>query len=52
MMTNTIALHESSSSLLAQPQGALGRYDDLPMPLADEDGGGDCYPNDENETGP
>ena len=51
-MTHTTSLHESSSSLLAQTSGRdLGRYD-LPMPLASEDGGGDCYPNDENETGP
>lgn len=49
-MTHTTLSHESSSSLPAQAQG-LGRHD-LPMPLANEDGGGDCYPNDENETGP
>ncbi len=49
MMTNTTVLPESSSSLLAQAQN-LGRHD-LPMPL-NEEGGGDCYPTDENETGP
>lgn len=44
---NTPHIHEGNS-LLDQ---VAGRYD-LPTPLFDEEGGGDYYPTDENETGP
>ncbi len=49
MSTHMINLHASSdaSSFL---HGHSNQYD-LPVPLSEE-GGGDCYPTDENETGP
>lgn len=46
---NTTQTHDLASSLFSGRGDA--RYD-LPTPLFDEGGGGDCYPNDENEVGP
>ena len=46
---NTTQLHDTS--FLGQLSGSDAGYD-LPTPLFDEDGGGDFYPTDENETGP
>ncbi|MCP3959693.1 MAG: hypothetical protein GY719_17735 [bacterium] len=43
MITGSVS--DTSTSQLATLHG-------LPFPLNDEDGGGDCYPNEENETGP
>ncbi len=49
---NTTQILDSASSFLGQlPSRSDARYD-LPTPLLDEDGGGDVYPSDENETGP
>ena len=48
---NTTQMHDTSSFLGHLAGRSDARYD-LPTPLLDEDGGGDCYPSDENETGP
>ncbi len=40
----------SSPSLLLSHRG--GSRHALPVPLNDQDGGGECYPTDENEVGP
>ncbi len=44
-------VQDTASTLLAQSGRSDARYG-LPTPLLDDDGGGDCYPNDENEVGP
>ena len=41
--------HGYDVSSLTSGRGALHG---LPLPLNDEDGGGDCYPTDDNEIGP
>lgn len=41
----TGSVFDTSSSQLSDLHG-------LPFPLNDEDGGGDCVPTEENETGP
>ncbi len=47
MSTHMINLHDSSD---ASSLHGCNPYD-LPIPLSEE-GGPDCYPTDENETGP
>ena len=47
MSTHMISLHASSD--VSSVHGHSNLYD-LPMPLSEE-GGGDCYPTDENEMG-
>ena len=37
----------SLSGLLARDQAQYG----LPLPLNDDEGGSDCYPNEDSETG-
>ncbi|MEM7584322.1 MAG: hypothetical protein AAF560_13115 [Acidobacteriota bacterium] len=48
MSTHSMTFHTTGST----HHGRSNHYD-LPMPLSEEcEGGGDCYPTDENETGP
>ena len=54
MKTHTNTVHSVAdcsstlSGLLARGSAEHG----LPTPLGDDDGGGACYPNEDNETGP
>jgi hypothetical protein len=45
---DTTQTYDSASSWLGRSDAPYG----LPTPLSDRDGGGECYPNDDNETGP
>ena len=46
---NTTLTHGYDLSGLTTSRSALHG---LPVPLNDEDGGGECHPSDENEIGP
>ncbi len=46
---NTTITHRHDLSTLLSDRGA---QHGLPTPLNDEDGGGECYPSDENEIDP
>lgn len=45
---DTTQTYDSANSLLGRGDAPYG----LPTPLFDQDGGGECFPNDDNETGP